>query len=230
MQSRDLPPLGMNAPRVDLQDVVGGQRVDVGAGMQHDLADHAQRVATVAAAQPAFGCGVLEAGEHLGPHDLAHPVEQAFRPVGGQEVITGQDDPAHQQAGQPGDVLLPPGDRQAGIARGQRADPAGVAVGAGDRPPVLPALAGVGEQPVQDRGGSPQPHGAAHRRGGPVREPGQQREDVAGRRAVHRTRPTSLQQPLICDERAPGAAGPGCNGRRGHRGAPPNRTDRSPAS
>jgi len=103
--------LDVNAPRGHLQDVFGGQRVDVGTGMEHDLADHAQRVATVAAAQPAFGCGVLEAAEHLGPHSLPHPIEQAFGLVGGQEVITGQDDPAHQQAGQPGAVLLPLGGR-----------------------------------------------------------------------------------------------------------------------
>ena len=233
VQSRDLPArgVGVNAPREHLQDVAGGQRVDVGAGMQHDLADHAQRVALVAAAQPAFGRGVLEAGEHLGPHDLADPAEQSFRPVGGQEVVTGQDDPAHQQAAQPGDVLLPLGDRLAGIARGQRLDPAGVPVGAGDRPPVLPALAGVGEQPVQDRGGSPQPPGAVHRGGRPVRQPGQQREDAAGRQAVHRTHPVLLQQPLIRGERAAAAAGPGLSGRRGdHCGIPPNRTDRSPAS
>ena len=232
VQSRDLPArrVGVNAPREHLQDVAGGQRVDVGAGMQHDLADHAQRVALVAAAQPAFGRGVLEAGEHIGPHDLADPVEQAFRPVGSQEVVTGQDDPAYQQAAQPGDVLLPLGDRLAGIARSQRLDPAGVPVGAGDRPPVLPALAGVGEQPVQDRGGSPQPPGAVHRRGGPVRQLGQQREDAAGRQAVHRPHPVLLQQPLIRGERAAAAAGPGFSGRRGHCGVPPNRTDRSPAS
>ena len=232
VQPRDLSArrVAVNAPREHLQDVVRGQRVEVGAGMQHDLAGHAQRVGPVAAAQPAFGRGVLEAGEHLGPHDLAHPVEQAFRPVGGQEVVAGQDDPAYQQAAQPGDVLLPLGDRLAGIARGQRLDPAGAPVGTGDRPPVLPALTGVGEQPAQDRGGSPQPHGAVHRPGRPARHLGQQREDAAGRHAVHRAHPVLPQQPLIRGERAAAAAGSGFSGRRSHCGVPPNRTDRSPAS
>ncbi len=232
VQSRDLPArgVGVNAPREHLQDVAGGQLVDVGTGMQHDLADHAQRVTPVAAAQPAFGRGVLKAGEYLGPHDLAYPVEQPCRPVGGQEAVTGQDDPAHQQAAQPGDVLLPLGDRPAGIARGQHLDPAGVPVGAGDRPPVLPALARVGIQPVQDRAGSLEPPGAVHRGGGPVRQLGQQREDAASRQAVHRPHPVLLQQPLIGVERAAGAAGSGRGSRRDHCGIPPNRTDRSPAS
>ena len=108
VQSRDLfaSGVGVNAPREHLQDVVGGQRVDVLTGMQHDLADQAQRVATVTATEPAFDRGLLEAGEHLRPHDLAHPIEQAIRPVGGQEVITGQDDPAHQQARQPARCAL----------------------------------------------------------------------------------------------------------------------------
>ena len=231
VQSRDLPArgVGVNAPCEHLQDVAGSQRVDVGAGMQHDLADHAQRVALVAAAHPAFGRGVLKAGEHIGPHDLADLAEQSFRPVGGQEVVTGQDDPAHKQAAQPGDVLLPLGDRPAGIVRGQHFDPAGVPVGAGDRPPVLPALAGVGVQPVQDRAGSLEPPGAVDCGGGPVRQLGQQREDAAGRQAVHRPHPVLLQQPLIGVERAAGA-GSGRGSRRGHCRIPPNRTDRSPAS
>jgi hypothetical protein len=232
VQSRDLPArrVGVNAPREQLQDVVRGERVDVGAGMQHDLADHPQRVVPVAATQPAFGGGFLQAGELVGPHDLPDPVEHPFRPVGGQEVIAGQDGPAYQQAAQPRDVLLPLGDRLAGIARGQRVDPAGVPVGAGHRPPVLPALAGMGEQPVQDRGGSLQPHGAVHCPGRPVRHPGQQREDRAGGQAVHRAGPVLLQQPLIGGERAAASAGPGLGGCRGHCGVPPNRTDRSPAS
>jgi hypothetical protein len=41
---------------------------------------------------------------------------------------------------------------------------------------------------------------------------------------------TSPQQPLIGDEGTAGAAGLGRNSRRGHCGAPPNRTDRSSAS
>jgi Phage integrase, N-terminal SAM-like domain len=36
---------------------------------------------------------------------------------------------------------------------------------------------------------------AVHRGGGPVRQLGQQREDAAGRQAVHRTDPVPLQQP-----------------------------------
>lgn len=232
VQSRDLfaSGVGMNAPRVDLQDVLGGQRVDVLTGMQHDLADQTQRVATITATEPAVDRGLVEAVEHLRPHDLVHPIEQTSRSIGGQEVITGQDNPAHQQARQPRDVFLPLGDHQPSIAGRQLLDPAHIVVSARRRPSILPALAGVGQQPTQNRGSSLEPDIATDGRGWPVWEHRQQCKDVFDRQAIHRTHSTSIKQLLIGDQVVPGAAGLRCNSRRGHGGIPPNSTDRSSVS
>ena len=73
--------MATNTPGEDLQDVIGTQLVDVLAGMQHDLADQTQSLAAVTFAEPAFDRGRLNAGEHIRPHNLPHPIKQAVRPV-----------------------------------------------------------------------------------------------------------------------------------------------------
>jgi hypothetical protein len=94
----------------------------------------------------------LDPGEQLWPEDLPGVGVELVGLVGGQEVVTGQDNPAQQQAGQPGGQFCPLRGR---IARtvfdDEGIDSVEVAIGAGDEPTILPAPARVPVQPLQDR-------------------------------------------------------------------------------
>ena len=190
--------------------------------MQHDLADHAQRVAPVAAAQPPFGRGVLKAGEILGPHDLAHPVEQPCRPVSGQEVVAGEEE---QQAisRQPSPAMC-----SCLLVTAWRVSP-GASVSIQPVPRSRPETVhrscqpspGWVIQPVQDRTGSPGASwcGAPWRRASPAGGAAARGCRGPGRRSTGpaRCRCSSSSSTV---ERAAGGTGPGCSRRGGHCGAP----------
>ncbi len=140
-----------HAPGPEGQQVLCGELVDVPSGVQHDLADHDQgQVETMlAATQPATM--FLQHCEQVRPESPLNLGVQARRDVADQELVTGPDDTAEQQARESHAQFVPSClGRAATRATSQVGEPADTAVRAGSDLAVLPPLTRMRAQPLQN--------------------------------------------------------------------------------
>lgn len=233
---------GPPPPGPRLEDVLGGELVEVTAGMQDHLGEHAQALIGV----PASHAQLAAVASHLiqgpGREHALDVLEQRHGLVVAHELVVGQHDAADEHAVQTAQQRRSaPLVAVAVVGLGEHLlDPLLAPVGAGRPPAGPPAVPGVREEPVEDL---PRPDqavsaqrpavGVLLRR--PDRGERQQGQDVVASQMLVGADALLVRLHVVDDEQAPLRGGAGAReyhavGAAAHAAPPPNSTSRSLAS
>ncbi|MFE1929822.1 hypothetical protein ACFW95_05500 [Streptomyces sp. NPDC059474] len=139
----------------EVEDVLRGELVEVTASVQDDRRDQAQALVDVAARHADVGAVAAHLLQLAVGEELLDVLEEAHGFVAAQEAVARQDDPVDHQLVHARDHAVALGVALV-VAQDSGVHDLLALVGAGRAPPGLPAVSGVGLQPVQDPAGEGQ--------------------------------------------------------------------------